>query len=71
MLVNRITRAKVSLPASQVAEFLKKHTLYQEIPKYEPPVKKTRGKKVKKPIKSEPSEPKGRYEAICTQTHYA
>ena len=61
MLVNRITLAKVSLPASQVAEYLKKHTLYQEMPRYEPIQKKARPKKIKKPLKPAKEESKTRY----------
>ncbi len=61
LLVNRITLAKVSLPASQVAEYLKKHTLYQEMPRYEVNVKKAKPKKIKKPLKPVKEEPKSRY----------
>ena len=61
MLVNRITLAKVSLPASQVAEYLKKHTLFQEMPQYEPVIKKAKSKKLKKPGKPPKEELKSRY----------
>ena len=68
MLVNRITLAKVSLPASQVAEYLKKHTLYQEMPRYEPSVKKARPKKLKKPGKPPKDDPKSRYVGFPTSS---
>ena len=61
MLVNRITRAKVSIPASKVHEYLKKHTLYEEVPVYEPPPPKARPKKIKKPLKTENDDSKGKY----------
>jgi hypothetical protein len=64
VLINRITLAKVSLPASQVAEYLKKHTLYQEMPQYEPVHKKVRTKKIKKAVKPPKDEPKTRYERL-------
>jgi hypothetical protein len=61
VLINRITLAKVSLPVSQVAEYLKKHTLYQEIPQYEPVIRKARTKKIKKPAKPPKEDVKSRY----------
>jgi len=51
----------VSIPVSKVQEYLKKHTLYQEIPVYEPPPPKQRTKKIKKPIKTEKDDQKGKY----------
>jgi hypothetical protein len=66
MLVNRITLAKVSLPASHVAEYLKKHTLYQEMPRYEPVIKKAKPKKLKKPGKPPKEELKSRYVSLAT-----
>jgi hypothetical protein len=66
MLVNRITRGKVSIPASQVQEYLKKHTLYEEVPIYEPPPVKQKTKKIKKSVKIEKDESKGKYVSICS-----
>ena len=66
VLINRITLAKVSLPAEQVAEYLKKHTLLQVMPVAEPKVKKARPKKMKKPTKPLKTEPQSRYAALSS-----
>ena len=51
-VINRVTRAKRDIPIDELQTFLRKHTLFEEIPKYvQPPPKKPKQKPKKQAVK--------------------